>query len=757
MAFFRKAYDDTRTFQKIVIVLIVICILVGIACIMFYNQVGQTVQDEGEHYLREISNRISSNVERTINDNFAALETMRYVLESDQEKSFSQVGDFLQEQEKHWKFYKSLLIDDTGVAYDNEGKEVSITGDSFLRRLSSDKVIIEPAQIINNEEMFTFATPLDILLEGNKIVALAICYEPEKMDELLSMTSFNEQAYSYIVNKQGKAITRSSSSDDNPFGYNILHTIANNEKNDQESALTLETDLLNEKANQYKVYINNTEEYLIYTPIVGVTGWDLFTFVPVAVVSAKSDMLLRNTLGMTGLIFLVFFLFLVIIIFTFTRNKKRLEHIAYVDNLTKGNTLQRFQEYVSEELDKTDATYAMLFTNIQKFKLLNDQFGRQTCDQIIISIHQGISNLLHEGEYIGHHAADNFIILVQFDTKEELEKRLYDWHVNMGECALNLMNSFPLFVMEYGIYVLDDIHIPFESMVDRTKMSLRDSIMVHAYNDYIHYAYYDDAARSQMLMEKRLEDMMDDALKNNDFKVYLQPKYVISNNKIGGAEALVRWQSKDEMIFPNTFIPLFERNGFIVKLDLWMFEQVCILLQSWQDEGKELIKISVNCSRAHLKDPDFLEEYKRIFQTYTIPSEYIELEFTETMVYDDTERLVKVIDDIHKLGFGCSMDDFGSGYSSLNLLQDIHVDTLKLDRVFFKNGFKEDPRTKAIISCVLDMAQTLQMSTVAEGIEDWELVDALREMGCDYVQGYVYAKPMPIELFEKLLFSTLSV
>ncbi|MEG0735951.1 MAG: EAL domain-containing protein [Longicatena sp.] len=753
MTFLKKAYDDKRTFQKVVIVLIVICTIVGIACINFYNQVRQTVQDESEHYLREISNRISSNIERTIADNFAILETMRKVLEDNQGYTFEQVSSFMKQQEDHWDFYKAMMIDEGGTAYDFEGKEVSITGDSFLRKLTPNKAMIAPTQIINNEETLIFATPLNATINGKKMKALATCYKPESFDQLLSMASFDEQAYSYIVDKKGKTITRSSSAISGKFGYNIINTLANNGLNDKDEIEELKKAMKKEKASQFEFVIGDSTEYLVYTPI-QLDGWELFTFVPVTVVNTKSNLLLRNTLLISGLIFLVFFMFLMIIIFSFSRHKKKLEQIAYVDTLTKGNTIQRFNDLVKDALKDGADHYALIFTNIQRFKVLNDQFGRATCDQIIVSIHDGISHSLNDGEYIGHQAADNFHILVKYDSKEDLEKRLYDWRIEMGNVALETLNAFPLFVMEYGIYVIEDKNVALEDMMDRTKLSLRDSTIVHGQNDYIHFAYYDDATRAQMLLEKHLEDMMDSALKENEFKVYLQPKYMISNDEIGGAEALVRWQSKqDGMIYPNAFIPLFEKNGFIIRLDLWMFEQVCMLLQKWQDSGKKLVKVSVNCSRAHLKDPNFLSAYGDIFEKYTFPSEYLELEFTENMVFEDTLFLAKVIDDIHTMGFGCSMDDFGSGYSSLNLLQDIHVDTLKLDRVFFKNDFKNDPRTKAIISCVLDMAQSLKMTTVAEGIEEWEQVDSLRAMGCDYVQGFVYAKPMPIRDFEEILFS----
>ncbi|MEG0360730.1 MAG: EAL domain-containing protein, partial [Longicatena sp.] len=252
--------------------------------------------------------------------------------------------------------------------------------------------------------------------------------------------------------------------------------------------------------------------------------------------------------------------------------------------------------------------------------------------------------------------------------------------------------------------------------------------------------------------EKHLTDRMEEALNNNEFMVYLQPKYNVDGRHIEGAEALVRWNSYDEgMIYPNEFIPLFEKNGFIINLDLWMFEHVCQLLERWQSEGKTLVKISINCSRAHLKNRDFVEQYKEIFKKYTIPAKYIEIEMTESIVYENKEELKYIISQFHALGFECSMDDFGSGYSSLNLIQDLPFDTLKIDRIFFTH-MEEVEKTEAIIQSIIMMAKALSMHTVAEGVEELQHVEMLRRIDCELIQGYVFAKPQSIEDFEKLFF-----
>ena len=755
MSIFSKAYNDIKAFKKVIAVLLIVCVFVGIASGLFYQQVQSTIKKESDHYLSELSSRTADNIQRIVNDNFAILNTLKSVIENNDIKHFDIIHLFLEKQITLWEFTDILLIDAAGLAYDLEGNKVIITGDSFLRTLSVEERSISPTQIINNEEKTIFTVPLNnIVLDGREIIAISTMYNPEQFDAILSMDSFDKQAYSCIVDQTGNVVIRSASKQSREFGYNIFQTLLDTSDSGQEGVDTLKKNIKANSEGQLEFDFSDTSEYLVHTPI-GISDWHLFTFVPTTVVNANSNLLLQSTAALIFAIFSVFLIFLIFIIYTFMRNKRRLEQIAYVDTLTKGHTAQYFYSLVKEKLaTNQDIQHAIIFTNIQRFKVLNDQFGRESCDKILVSIHKGIQSKLYPGEYVGHYAADNFVILIEYKDDVDLQKRLMEWKLAGQEFGSQVMDSLPIFTVEHGIYIIEDNNIGIEDMIDRTKLALRNGYMAHKEDDHTCYAYYNEDVRHQLIREKHLEDMMENALLNNEFKMFLQPKYSTGTKKIGGAEALVRWQShSDGMIFPNDFIPLFEKNGFIVKLDLWMFDQACKLLQAWKNEGKELLAISVNCSRAHLKNQNFLEAYIDIFSNYDFPARYLELEFTENMVLDETQRFSKVIDEVHAIGFECSMDDFGSGYSSLNVLQDIRVDTLKLDGVFFKKDLADEARTKAIVRCVLDMAKSLEMATVAEGIEEWGQVDVLEDLGCNYIQGYVYAKPMPIEEFEALAFS----
>ena len=189
-------------------------------------------------------------------------------------------------------------------------------------------------------------------------------------------------------------------------------------------------------------------------------------------------------------------------------------------------------------------------------------------------------------------------------------------------------------------------------------------------------------------------------------------------------------------------------------MDLYVFEQVCILLRGWLDKGVKPVPISVNMSRAHLAHADFLDAYEAIRSEYSVPPELLEIELTETLVFTNPEMLFQVIDQIHRRGYRCSMDDFGSGYSSLNLLKDLQMDTLKLDRAFFTSQNADNPRERDVVTSVIDLAEKLSMSTVAEGVESQQQVEFLKQSSCDMVQGYVFSRPVPIPDFEALAFGS---
>ncbi len=234
--------------------------------------------------------------------------------------------------------------------------------------------------------------------------------------------------------------------------------------------------------------------------------------------------------------------------------------------------------------------------------------------------------------------------------------------------------------------------------------------------------------------------------------MYFQPKYELERLTPYGAEALVRWQRPDgTLVPPGEFIPIFEKNGFIIKSDFYVWEKVCQFIRRELDGGRCPAPISVNVSRVNLYNPKFLETLINLVEKYKIPPKHLNLELTESAFSDNTDMIQDAVDYLHRVGFTIMMDDFGSGYSSLNILKDINLDVLKIDMKFLSKSKMADSRGTKILEAVVRMAQSLKMPVIAEGVEEREQVDFLCSLGCDYIQGYYFAEPMSIDRYKKLI------
>lgn len=418
------------------------------------------------------------------------------------------------------------------------------------------------------------------------------------------------------------------------------------------------------------------------------------------------------------------------------------------DDVTGGKKRKEF-ERIAKDLLKGDGRYVLVYANVDRFKLINENYGSEVGDKVLRQIHTIIDEELRWDEVSGRIMADNFGMLMRYHSLPKLDQRLYRISKKLSEISDQDGNRYGI-VLYFGVNVLeneeksDDVGL----MLEHANLALKKISPSHL----VAMGVYDIKDSERLGRDKALEMKMHDALERGDFVPYLQPKYELKSESIAGAEALVRWVDPDEgMIYPDEFIPLFENNGFIVELDLYMFEQVCKIVEKWHREGKEIIPISVNLSKTHFDIPNFFDYYEYVLKKYEIPAKSIEIEITESLFYNDIEFLSDLVNRIHNAGLSCSIDDFGSGYSSLNMLKDVRVDALKLDRVFFTSE-ENDERGRNVIQSVIQLAQALDLFIISEGVEKRSQVDFLKEMKCDLIQGYVFAKPMPVPEFEKLAF-----
>lgn len=428
-----------------------------------------------------------------------------------------------------------------------------------------------------------------------------------------------------------------------------------------------------------------------------------------------------------------------------------LERLAFVDPVTGGFNQTRFDLTARQVIDRAEpGTYTLVALDLKKFKLLNEIQGTESGDMVLRYVYGRLRAHLDGDECVGRINADAFNLLVRSAGTQAMYERIDGMVQDINRFNRDAERPYYL-SFTVGMYPVDDTGLPMTLVRDRANVA-RGSGKEVSNGRHFTCVFYSDLDRQNLLSEQDMENRMRGALERGEFVAYFQPKQRLVDGSIGGAEALVRWIDPVRgVVPPDEFVPYFERNGFIINVDLCVFEQVCALLASWIEQGREPVPISVNMSRAHLSEQDFLSPYEQIRARYGVPSSLIEFELTETLVFGDPETFMGVIDLLHARGYRCSLDDFGSGYSSLNVLKDVDIDTMKLDRAFFSDGDDAGQREWDVVESVVDLAKKLDLGTVAEGVEEPGQAARLRAIDCDMLQGYVFSRPVPVAEFERML------
>lgn len=410
------------------------------------------------------------------------------------------------------------------------------------------------------------------------------------------------------------------------------------------------------------------------------------------------------------------------------------------DPLTGLYTKTAFIEKVREELDANpDGRYEIVATDIEKFKILNDKYGIQEGDKLLRYMGNRIRKLTAaEGGIATRANADIYYVLIKHEDGKIADivgNALED--IKMDYASISV-------VLKFGVYRITDKSLPIEFMCDRAQLAA--SSIKGKYN--VSCAYYDDSLRKSLLTEQLITSEMENALKEEQFEVYFQPKYDLISEKMAGAEALVRWNHpKKGFISPGDFIPVFERNGFITKMDMFVWEKTCGYLAQWKSKYGNIVPISVNVSRHDLYVERIADIIEGMVEKYGLETKDLHLEITESAYTDDSEKILEVVGEFKRRGFKIEMDDFGSGYSSLNMLSDMPVDILKMDMRFVQT--KDLSNSRNVMNFVTGLAKWMNLLVVAEGVETQEQVNVLKALECNYVQGFFFSRPLPADAFEE--------
>ncbi len=724
-------------YTKIVISTVVLLLFVAFVLSQFNRWVDINLESTATTVYTELVSQQQNSFNQQLDRERDGLESIsKAIIEFgyDEETFFSYVDSVKEE----FHYENLTIVDIEGKGFLN-GELIDISDrDYFMAAVKGETITSEP-YLCDETDKMVIAVAAPIYYEGYVQGIITAEYDTDTLSALLA-SSVSEQGQALIVNGDGEILMNTKTEQTGLFPF--PGTVFTGSVDSTE----VQRDFNSYGENIFTYSLDERDYYAIYLPL-EVNSWSLVYILPEEIVRAHVNEIFILTLIVSLIIITIFIVLIIYILVSKRRNLERIEKIAYYDELTGIRNLAKFKIDVAEVLhNNPDKQYYMVKGDIVNFKAINELFDFNVGNEVLKTIANVGREMTFGGFIQARMNSDEFIMFAEGEVFEDMEKTsmMYESRFKeMLKCADGHQISFRL-----GRYRIEKGECDIDGMISNTNLA-------HSFaktNTSKLIWDYDDSFKERLLKATEITNRMEGALNREEFRVYLQPKYSVSDKKIIAAEALVRWIDFDGNItYPNDFIPLFERNGFIIELDKYMLEKVCKMMRSWHDSGRELIPVSVNFSRNNLKNPDFAHNINAIVQRYEIPTKYIEIELTETGLEDNEKELENIFIQLKEQGFLVSIDDFGSGYSSLGMLKEFRADTLKLDRSFFVNH-KDDERGNIVVDEVIRLSGRLDMFTVAEGIEDEDQHGFLRKVGCDAAQGYFYAKPMPIHEFEKLFF-----
>ncbi len=632
-----------------------------------------------------------------------------------------------------------------GESYSSNNIEIPIDSQTALEKIADGegKAVYDD----NAENIFNYYIYPVTDLDGEVIGAAVGAVRKIFFEQIISSAALSAYGEIYICNSDGTVVfSRSSGEKTLANGANIVmdNVFCEKHRTQLKSIVAMKS-----QKGSFEHSIGEKPYTALYSSL-NTQGWTLLVITSLSSVSDKYDGIVSssNTFIITITIMTGLVVIAMLILFGVEKAKvilmtKQKENETDKDSLTGYMSDRAFKEKCVQRMVDMSQNYAMISIDIDKFKTINDKLGYDGGNSVIQRVADIINRNLDADDMFARDSGDLFNILCAYKNEEEIIAKIKniieDADYQISECKL---------MFSAGIFPIKNRTLSMRAICDRSNVARRSIKNIVTKS----HAFFNDKMLESLKNEHEIESIMEEALEKKEFKVYLQPKFNMHDtSELVGAEALVRWIHGDRFISPGEFIPCFEKNGFVKKLDFYMFEEVCRLQCHWLNSGLKMNTISVNMSRLHLHDDDFADTLAGICAKYSISPSYFEIEITESAADEKIDVLLPVFRNLHSKGFKISIDDFGTGYSSLNMLKDLPVDVLKIDRDFLgKQDATEN--AKVIISHVISLAVALNIRTICEGIETEEQSALLKELGCDMAQGFLFARPMPIADYEKLAY-----
>lgn len=729
-------------------VAVTILIVATIYAALFYSSLQKQVIST----LEEISNQSVQVVKKEVASEEDSLGNLAEYLGENESLDVDTMMPGLRKVKEYNDFeWMGFLLED-GTAYTTDGRRYDAQSKEYYqlgvqgKKVSSDVL----KNLLSAEKCGVYSVP--VTFKDGETVVLFATYDIIEFGQSLSTYTFGGAGYTCVVQEDGEYIARPSNQEKKGDSQNIFEVLEQMSPINHKSVVQMKT-AMDAKKNGNIVFQETGQRdlrghsYYLYYQSIGMNNWYLVSVIPVSVMQKE-----MNKLLILAYLFGIICISSVIILMLHAvelhkKSQRSLEKLVYVDKITGYDSFARFKQRAKDVLSSAESgNYAVILTNIEKFQYINDLYGYKEGDRALRYFGDMLHEVLESRGIFARMQGDHFVILLEYKLRNQILDVLHNLQRVIDKNKDSKKRKYDIKVTA-GIYEVEDYQKEIDAMVDLANLALnknKEEVLKK-------FTFYDNTLRDEKIKNKRMEDCFEDALKNGEFIIYYQPKYSIEDKCFSGAEALVRWKSPSEgLISPVDFIPVFENNGTIVELDEYVFEVVCRDIGEWIKKGYDVMPVSVNVSRLHLYQNDFVRHYQEIIECYQVPVEMLQLELTETIVFDNEGILINIIHQFKAMGIKLLMDDFGSGYSSVNMLRSIPIDVLKLDKCMI-DDCQEPGKGQQIISMVVELAKEMGISVTAEGVETKEQYDFLESVGCDYIQGYYCAKPMGKPEYEEIL------
>ena len=735
--------------DRAIVHLVILCAILLVGCFLIAAFHVRRIFNTFEQTSYEFVFNRSELSTKYFSENFARRGSLvlaeGQVLEEDSDIDKSTICNGLKVLEETGEFSYARYISNRSIKYRSNGQIVSTKLADYADRIDPSKELsvyrnFDPERS-KDEICFGTAVEKNGVIQGY-LVAVA---NAASMFELNASNTTSMIAERYLTDSHGDivAYTKNEKVYDGT-GKNIFDLLTKDSIDDF-AAESVREEVLNEINTEYlinrSISVNGRTGYALYKQLADTGGWNLFYIVYSDDVRATIEPILIESFVVMFIIIIIMTVMSIFVFRYIQSEQQRVFDLAYVDELTRAPNENAFKEKATELLaENPDVPYMLVCFDVMNFRYINEGYGHLKADILLRDIAGALRESYTYNETFGRLSADRFVGLCVDDERNVERKRFVAERLAKATDEIGM--KYPI-KFKTGIYYIRDKKENISDMIDKANLA-RKSIKPE--NRDLEYEYRDQLMEETRKQEQ-VESRMHEALENGEFQPYLQPKWNMETDQISGAEALVRWVDKDGTVIPpGDFIPVFEKNGFIEQVDFYMLDAICRYIRQMIDEGREVYPVSINQSRYLLYDPNYLMKVQEIMLKYRVPKGLIELEITETVFFNEKERMLEIMRSLKEFNMNLSIDDFGSGYSSLNLLRDIPFDVLKIDRGFLDESTQSESG-KFILRKIVEMAEGLKLKVICEGVETHEQVDMLLDIGCIYAQGFLYSRPIPISEF----------